>query len=314
VGTYIVARVAQAVPVLVLASVAVFLVLRLVPGDPAVALAGEDASPERVAEIRRQLGLEATWPEQYVRWLGAVVRGDLGTSFRTGLTVKRMLELALPPTVELALVAYPLAVLVGIPLGVAAGVAPRSVWDWLLSGYTLLTLGLPNFLLGILLLWLFSVELGWFPAAGRVALLADPVEALRRLTLPALALSSGLAAVLARYTRTAVQETMGQDFIRTARAKGLAEFTVVVRHALRGSLIPVVTIMGLQVGHVLAGAVVIEQVFTRPGLGRLIVEAIRFRDYPVVQSTLLVLVLIFVGVNLLADLAYGLLDPRIRYR
>lgn len=249
-----------------------------------------------------------------MRWLGAVIQGDLGTSFRTGLTVKRMLELALPPTVELALVAYPLAVLVGIPLGVAAGVAPRSVWDWLLSGYTLLTLGLPNFLLGILLLWLFAVELGWFPAAGRVALLADPVEALRRLTLPALALGSGLAAVLARYTRTAVQETMGQDFIRTARAKGLSEFAVVVRHALRGSLIPVVTIMGLQVGHVLAGAVVIEQVFTRPGLGRLIVEAIRFRDYPVVQGTLLVLVVIFLGVNLLADLAYGLLDPRIRYR
>lgn len=313
-GTYVVARVAQAVPVLVLASVAVFLVLRLVPGDPAVALAGEDASPERVAEIRRQLGLEATWPEQYARWLGAAARGDLGISFRTGLTVKRMLELALPPTVELALVAYPLAVLVGIPLGVAAGVTPRSVWDWLLSGYTLLTLGLPNFLVGILLLWLFAVELGWFPAAGRVALFSDPVEALRRLALPALALGSGLAAVLARYTRTAVQETMGQDFIRTARAKGLAEFTVVVRHALRGSLIPVVTIMGLQVGHVLAGAVVIEQVFTRPGLGRLIVEAIRFRDYPVVQGTLLVLVVIFVGVNLLADLAYGLLDPRIRYR
>ena len=313
-GTYIAARIAQAVPVLLLASVAVFLVLRLVPGDPAVSLAGENASPERIAEIRRQLGLEASWPEQYVRWLGAAIQGDLGTSFRTGLTVKRMLELALPPTVGLALVAYPLAVLVGIPLGVAAGVAPRSVWDWLLSGYTLLTLGLPNFLLGILLLWLFSVELGWFPAAGRVALFSDPAEALRRLALPALALGSGLAAVLARYTRTAVQETMGQDFIRTARAKGLAEFTVVVRHALRGSLIPVVTVMGLQVGHVLAGAVVIEQVFTRPGLGRLIVEAIRFRDYPVVQGTLLVLVVIFVGVNLVADLAYGLLDPRIRYR
>ncbi|MHB8576473.1 MAG: ABC transporter permease [Dehalococcoidia bacterium] len=311
---YVIRRLGQALPVLFLASVAVFMVLRLVPGDPAVALAGPDATPQRVLEIRQQLGLTQSWPRQYLHWVGNLLHGDLGTSLRNGLSVGRLLKLSFPPTLELTLAAFPVAVLIGIPLGVAAGVRPRSAWDWALSGYTLVAIGIPHFLLGILMLWIFSVDLGWFPSSGRIAFTSDPGDSLKHLVLPALALGGSSAAVLARYTRTAVQQTMGQDFIRTARAKGLRNSTVVVRHGLRGSLIPVVTIVALQVGHLLAGAVVIEQVFTRPGLGRLVVDAIQNRDYLIVQSTLVVLVTIFIAVNLVADLSYGLLDPRVRYR
>jgi peptide/nickel transport system permease protein len=312
--TYVVGRLLQTIPVLFLASVAVFLVLRLVPGDPADLLAGEEASPQRVAEIREALGLSRSWPEQYVGWLGDLLTGDLGRSFQSNVSVGRLLEISFPPTLELAIAAYLLALAIGIPLGVAAGVSPRSSWDWLLSGYTVFTIGIPNFLLGILLLWVFAVVLGWLPAAGRISFFDDPVASLRYLFLPAVALGSGLAAALARYTRTAVSETMGHDFIRTARAKGLPRRAVVIRHALRASLIPVVTIIALQIGQVLAGAVVVEQVFTRPGLGRLVVGAIQARDYLIVQSALIVLVTIFVAVNLVADLAYGYLDPRVRRR
>ncbi|MGE3076740.1 MAG: ABC transporter permease [Dehalococcoidia bacterium] len=311
---YLVGRLAQAIPVLVLASMAVFLVLRLVPGDPADALAGEDASPAEVEAIREELGLKDPLPVQYGRWVGDLLRGDLGTSIRTGIPVTRLVKLSFPSTLELAVASYVIAVLIGIPLGTIAGVKPRSLWDWFLSLFTISTLGVPNFLLGVLLLWGFSVNLGWFPASGRVSIFDDPYESIKHLALPAFALGSGLAAVLARYTRTTVQEAMGQDYIRTARAKGLSSRHVVIRHALRNSLIPVVTIMALQVGQILAGAVVIERVFTRPGLGRLVVDAIQNRDYLIVQSTLVILVVIFVGVNLAADIAYGFLDPRVRRR
>ncbi len=309
---YVLGRMAQAVPVLFLSSVAVFLVLRLVPGDPAEVLAGEDATPERVEEIREQLGLNDALPAQYLNWVGDLARGDMGESLRTGLPVTRLLKSSLPPTLELAVVAYAVALVIGIPLGVMAGANPRSGWDWTLSGYTLITIGIPGFLSGILMLWVFAVVLGWFPTSGRVGLFDDPFSSVRHMVLPATALGSGLAAVLARYTRTAVAEVMGHDYIRTARAKGLARRTVIVRHALRNSLIPVVTIAALQVGGVMAGAVVVEQVFTRPGMGRLVVESIQNRDYLVVQSTLVILVSIFVFVNLVADLAYGFLDPRVR--
>ena len=289
-----------------------FLVLRLVPGDPASALAGENSTPERVAEIRHQLGLDAPLPQQYVAWIGDLAQGNLGTSLHNNLPVSRLLKESLPPTLELAVVAYIIALSIGIPLGVMAGANPRSFWDWLLSGYTLVTIGIPSFLHGILLLWVFSVILGWFPTSGRVALTEHPIASLHHLALPAVALGTGLAAVLARYTRTAVSEVMGHDYIRTAKAKGLSPRVVVMRHAVRNSLIPIVTVAALQAGGVMAGAVVVEQVFTRPGMGRLVVEAIQNRDYMVVQSSLVVLVTIFVLVNLVADISYGFLDPRVR--
>ena len=311
---YLLGRILQAIPVLFLSSLSVFLVLRLVPGDPAEALAGDDATAERIAEIRVQLGLDRSVPQQYVAWLGDLARGDLGTSLRNGLPVSRLLKASLPPTLELAFVAYGIALTLGIPLGVMAGAKPRSRWDWLLSGYTVVTIGIPAFLTGILLLWVFSVLLSWFPTSGRVSLFENPIDSIHHLALPAFALGSGLAATLARYTRTAVAEVMGHDYIRTAKAKGLSERIVVVRHALRNSLIPIVTIAALQVGGVMAGAVVVEQVFTRPGMGRLVVESIQNRDYLVVQSALVVLVTIFVFVNLAADITYGFLDPRVRRR
>lgn len=310
--SYVIRRLAQAIPVLLLASIAVFLILRLIPGDPADTIAGENATPEDVARIREQLGLADPVPIQYINWMGDLLRGDLGVSIRTGVPVSELLQLSLPPTLELAFASYIIALVIGIPLGTIAGVRPRSFWDWGLSFYTIGTLGIPNFLLGVLLLWGFSVSLGWFPASGRVSFFDDPLGSLEYLALPALALGSGLAAVLARYTRTTVQQAMGQDYIRTARAKGLSSSTIVVRHALRNSMIPIITIVALQVGNIMAGAVVIERVFTRPGLGRLVVDAIQNRDYLIVQSTLIILVVIFVAMNLLADLAYGLLDPRVR--
>jgi peptide/nickel transport system permease protein len=309
---YIIGRNLQAIPVLVLSSIAVFLVLRLVPGDPAEALAGQDASPERVQEIRGQLGLDDSIPVQYVRWVDNLAHGDLGQSFRSGLDVSRLLKISFPPTLELAIAAYLIALLIGIPLGVLAGAKPGSFWDWILSGYTVATLGIPHFMSGILMLLVFTVWLHWFPTSGRVSFLSNPLESIKYLVLPSLALGSSMAAVLARYTRTALAEVMGMDFIRTARAKGLPGRTVIVRHALRNALVPVITISALQVGSLLAGAIVIEQVFTRPGLGRLMVDAISNRDYMVVQSTLIIFVTIFVFVNLAADLAYGLLDPRVR--
>ena len=307
---YILGRVIQAIPVLLIASVAVFFVLRLVPGDPASALAGENASEERVDEIREDLGLNGPIAVQYVHWLRQVVTGDLGTSVLNGLAVRRLIGLAARPTVELALVAYPLALAIGIPLGAAAGARPRSRWDLVATAYTTLAIGVPGFLTAIVMLWVFAIELDWLPASGYVSLLDDPGQAALHLAMPAATLAVGLSAVLARYTRTAVSQALTQDYIRTARAKGLPERAVVMRHALRAALVPVVTVAALQVGQLLSGAVVVEQVFTRPGMGRLMVGAITGRDYPVVQGGLLVLVATFVLVNLAADILAGIADPR----
>lgn len=311
---FILNRVAQTIPILFLGTVAAFLVLRLIPGDPALVIAGEEATAEDLYAIRQQLGLHDSWPEQYIRWLGDLLSGDFGYSFHTGLSVTRLFSINFPPTIELGIVAYAFAILIGIPLGVLGGVKPRSVWDWFLSGYTMVAVGVPSFVSGIILLWIFAAELGWFPSHGRVSFVDDPLDSLYHLALPVIALSMPISAVLARYTRTTITDVIGQDFVRTAKSKGLAQSTVVVRHALRNSLIPVITIMALQVGELLTGVVIIEAVFTRPGFGRVVVEAITRLDYLVVQSVLVVLVVIFVVVNLLADIIYGLVDPRVRVR
>ena len=303
---YVLARVLQAIPVLVLASIAVFLMLRLVPGDPAQLLAGQDADEgdvERTAPSR---------PDDSSRSSYRLLSDIFGDSAALPVPARfRMLRSHPRRSVDRA--AYVLAVVIWHSLG-DPGDPPRSVWDWMLSGYTLVTIGIPGFLFGIIMIWIFSVRLGWFPTFGEVSIIEDPVESLRHLALPAIATGVGVAAVLARYTRTTIAEVMGNDYVRTARAKGLAENHVVVRHALRNSMIPVVTVMALQVGGLLGGAVIVEQVFTRPGLGRLMVNAIQARDYLVVQSTLIILVTVFIGANLAADIAYGFLDPRVRGR
>lgn len=307
-------RIVQAGPVLFLVSVAVFLIVRLVPGDAAELSAGENAPPERVAEIRADLGLDRPLAIQYFHWVAGAAHGELGTSFEKGLPVSRLLWIAIPPTIELALIAYPLAVIVGIPLGAAAGMRPGSRIDFLASAWSVAAIATPGFVLASIMLWVFSIELGWLPASGRVSVLEHPVPGLRSAILPATTLAVGLSAVLTRFTRTAVAQVYRQDYVRTARAKGLAERVVLRRHALKNALIPVITIAALQMGHLLSGAVIVEQVFTRPGMGRLIVGAVQSRDYAVVQGGLLVLVAGFVFVNLAADIAYGFVDPKMRYR
>ena len=312
---FIVNRVAQTIPILFLGTIAAFLVLRLIPGDPALVIAGEEATAEDLYAIREQLGLHDSWPEQYIRWLGDLLSGDLGLFLpRAASASARLFSINFPPTIELGIAAYAFAILIGIPLGILGGVKPRSVWDWLLSGYTMVAVGVPSFVSGIILLWIFAAELGWFPSHGRVSILDDPLDSLHHLALPVIALAMPISAVLARYTRTTITDVVGQDFVRTARSKGLQESTVIVRHALRNSLIPVITIMALQVGELMTGVVIIEAVFTRPGFGRVVVEAITRLDYLVVQSVLVVLVVIFVVVNLLADIIYGFVDPRVRVR
>ena len=311
-GRYLFRRAAEALVVVFLASIAIFLIIRLIPGDPAVQVAGVDATPEQVEEIRESLGLNRPLLTQYTSWMGGVFQFDFGKSFTKRVPVEDLIRQSFPPTLELAVSAYMFALVIGIPLGIAAAIWAGKAPDVLASIYNLLTLGIPNFVLGIILLWVFAVELDWFPVSGRVSITDDPIAAIHRLVLPAMSLGAIIAAILARFIRASVDEVLAQDYIRTARAKGLAERVVILRHALRNALIPVVTIIALQVGTVMAGAIVVEIVFTRPGFGLLMVDAITGRDYLLVQAMLAILVLIFVAANAAADIAYGFLDPRIR--
>ena len=311
-GPFLIGRFAQGLAVVVLASLLVFLVMRLIPGDPAALLAGQDATPADVEAVRERLGLNDPLFEQYTDWLTGALQGDFGQSFSRGLDVGTLMKAAALPSAELAVAGYLFALAFGIPLGILAGLKPGGLPDYIATGFTMFTLGIPNFVLGILLIWLLAVQLEFFPITGRVAITEDPVEAIRFLVMPLIAVGAGTAAVLARFVRASIIETMNQDYVRTARAKGLQERTVVLRHAMRNALIPVITVAALQVGFLISGAVIVEVVFARPGFGSLIIAAVRSRDYQLIQGMLVVLVTIFVVVNLLADIAYGLADPRIR--
>ena len=299
---------------LLLISLIVFTGVRMIPGDPARVLAGTDADAAGVEEIREKYGLDAPLPLQYARWLGLAVRGDLGESIRTRTSVAWMVATKLPITIELACLSLLVAIAIAIPAGVVAAVRRNTVWDVLASGVSLCGVSIPNFWLGIMLILLVSVRLGWLPASGFVPIGEDPVGNLKRMLMPALVLGTGLAAVLMRQTRNAMIEVLSADYVRTARAKGLAQRAVVVRHALRNGLIPVVTILGLQMGALMGGAVVTEQIFVLPGFGRLIVEAVFTRDYPVVQGVVLLTASSYVLINLLVDVSYTVLNPRIRIR
>jgi peptide/nickel transport system permease protein len=305
-------RLLQAIPVVFIASIIVFSILQFVPGDPAVNIAGPDASDQDVEVIRERLGLNRSIPEQYLTWMSHAVRGDLGASFRNDRPVSELLGDALVPTLQLTLSAFLIEVVLGVTLGVMAGTRLRSAWDWGLSAFTMLGIAIPHFVLGLVLLYVVSFRFGWLPVGGSVPLTEDPIEGVKYLLLPALVLGLTGAAVLARFVRTSIAEVMNQDYVRTARAKGLRARTVVIQHALRNGLIPVVTVMALQFATLLTGSVVVENVFSRPGVGRLVVGAVQARDYPVVQGSLLFLVVGFILVNLTADLLYGFLDPRIR--
>lgn len=299
---------------LVLISLVVFAGVRMLPGDPARVLAGTEADEAGLEEVREKYGLNDSIVVQYLRWAGLAVRGDLGESIRTRQPVAATVAAKLPITIELAFLSLLVALAIALPAGVIAAVRRNTVWDLLASGASLCGVSVPNFWLGIMLILLVSVRLGWLPASGFVPIAEDPLGNLTRMLMPALVLGTGLAAVLMRQTRNSMIEVLGADYIRTARSKGLGQKAVVVRHALRNGLIPVVTILGLQMGALMSGAVVTEQIFVIPGFGRLIVEAVFTRDYPVVQGVVLITASAYVLINLLVDVSYSLLNPRIRIR
>lgn len=302
---YILKRVVLALPVLVGVSVVVFVAIRLIPGDPAQLMAGQAATQEVVQQIRQSLGLDQPLPVQYLYFLRNVVRGDLGRSLFNGAPVAEELAQRFPRTVRLALASMAVASLIGIPAGILAATR-RSTWvDTAVMLVALAGVSVPVFWLGLNLILLFSVRLQWLPSFG--------YETWRHLVLPSLTLGAASTAIVARMTRSAMLEVLGQDYVRTARAKGLAERVVVNRHALRNALIPVVTVLGLQLGTLLSGAVLTETVFAWPGIGRLLVEAVLARDYPIIQGATLLIAATFVVLNVAVDVLYGLLDPRIRY-
>ena len=309
---FLVSRIGQGLIVMLLASLLIFSVLRLIPGDPAQVLAGRDATPEQVEQVRRQIGLDRPAWEQYATWLSGAVRGDFGRSFSRTVEVGTLLRAALLPSAELALAGFLFMVVVGVPLGIFAGLKPGGFPDYIATGFTMVTLGIPNFVFGLLLIWVLAVHFDLFPITGRVAINENPIEGLKFLVMPTIAIGVGPAAILARFVRSSLMEALNQDYVRTARAKGLRERTVVLRHAMRNALIPVITVIALEIGWLISGAVIVEIVFVRPGFGTLIISGVQFRDYQLIQGMLVVLVTVFVTANVVADIAYGFVDPRIR--
>ena len=309
---YLLRRLGASVVTLLLSTIVIFAGVRALPGDPARALAGEQNSPAQIAAIRAEYGLDdAVWV-QYWHYLTNSLTGDLGTSLRTGIPVNEMLRSALPVTVELSLLALLVATVVGVLTGIVATVRRGRPAEWFANGFALLGLSVPNFWLGLMaILWL-SVALGWLPASGYVPARESITDNLVHMVLPAIILGTQLAAVIMRQTRSSMLEALSTDYIRTARAKGLRERKVVWVHGLRNSLIVVVTIVGLQLGALISGAVVTERIFALPGFGKLTVDAVFQRDYPVIQAVVLVTAVVYIVVNLLVDLLYSLIDPRIR--
>jgi peptide/nickel transport system permease protein len=311
-GRYLLRRLGQSLVTLLLATMVVFAGVRALPGDPARALAGEEANPAQVAAIRAQYGLDDSVWLQYWHYLKASLTGDFGTSVRTNIPVRSMLGSALPVTIELSILALLIASLIGVGMGVLAAVRRGRPAEWFANAFALLGLSVPNFWLGLMaILWL-SVALAILPASGFVPLFDNPADNLQHMILPALVLGIGLAAVIMRQTRSSMLDALGTDYIRTARAKGLRERTVVGVHALRNSLIVVVTIVGLQLGALISGAVVTERIFALPGFGKLTVDSVFQRDYPVIQGVVLITATAYIVINLLVDLLYSLIDPRIR--
>ncbi len=312
-GIWLLRRVGQVIPTLLILSVLIFGLQQLMPGDPALILAGEErGDPAVLAAIRAELGLDRSIPEQYLRWMGKVLTGDFGFSWRIRIPVSELILAKLPVTFQLASMAFVIAILIGVPLGIVSAVRKDTPADWAANGAALFGISTPNFWLGIMMILLFSVELGWLPPSGYVSPTEDLVQSLATTIMPAFVLGTGVASVLMRHTRAAMLTALSQDYVRTARAKGLRERVVVWKHALRNALIPVVTLGAIEFGRLLAGAVLTEQIFTIPGFGKLIVDAVFNRDYPVVQGVVLATALIFVVLSLIADLLYMAINPRLR--
>jgi len=305
-------RLLQLVPTLFLVSVLIFGLQQLLPGDPALVMAGEERDPAVIEQIRKQYRLDQPLPVQYFYWIKGVLAGDLGESMRIKQPVSRLIAEKLPVTVQLATMAMLFAILIGIPAGVLSAVKKDSAWDVGANVFALWGLSTPNFWLGIMLIFLFSVQLGWLPASGFVSPFEDLRQSVATTVMPAFVLGNAIAAVLMRHMRSAMLQAIGSDYVRTARAKGLVERTVVLKHALRNALTPVITLGALEFGTLLSGAVLTEQVFSIPGFGKLIVDAVFNRDYAVVQGVVLVTASVYIVLNLLADIFYVLVNPRLR--
>jgi len=305
-------RLLQIIPTLILVSMLIFGLQQLLPGDPALIMAGEERDPIVLQQIREQYRLNEPIPVQYFYWMKGVLAGNLGESMRLKSSVSSLVAEKLPVTLQLAGMALLIALCIGIPAGIISAVKKETFWDYGANLFALWGLSTPNFWLGILMIFLFSVELGWLPASGYVRLGEDWKQSLATTIMPAFVLGNALAAVLMRHTRSAMLQAMNADYVRTARAKGLAEGRVVLKHALRNAMTPVITLLALDFGTLLSGAVLTEQIFTIPGFGKLIVDSVFNRDYAVVQGVVLVTATTYISLNLLADIAYVLVNPRLR--
>jgi peptide/nickel transport system permease protein len=312
-STYILNRIVTMVPVLLLVSVVIFSLIHLTPGDPVVAMLGEEATPEARDNLRRQLGLDQPLPVQYGTWLAKVLTGDLGRSIRTNQPVAQAIYERLPVTVELAILAMAFGLVIAIPAGVIAATRRGGFADISSTILCLLGVSMPNFLVAVFLVYIFSLQLRWLPPIGYTNPFQDLTANLQGMIMPAITLGSFAAAATARLTRSTLLEVLNQDYIRTGLAKGLSEAVVIRRHAMKNAMIPVVTVVGLQLGNLLGSAIVTETIFALPGIGRLVVDSIYQRDFPLVQGVVLYSAVIFLVVNLLVDLLYAYLDPRIRY-
>jgi peptide/nickel transport system permease protein len=310
--SFLTTRLLQIIPTLILVSMLIFGLQQLLPGDPALIMAGEERDPKVLAEIREQYRLDQPIPIQYLYWIKGVLSGNLGESMRLKAPVGALVMQKLPVTLQLAAMALLIALCIGIPAGIVSAVKKETAWDYGANLFALWGLSTPNFWLGILMIFLFSVTLGWLPASGYVRLGEDWKASLATTIMPAFVLGNALAAVLMRHTRSAMLQAMGTDYVRTARAKGLNESRVVLKHALRNAMTPVITLLALDFGTLLSGAVLTEQIFTIPCFGKLIVDSVFNRDYAVVQGVVLVTSSIYIGLNLLADIAYMLVNPRLR--
>ncbi|MCZ8185933.1 MAG: ABC transporter permease [Beijerinckiaceae bacterium] len=305
-------RLLQLVPTVIIVSMMIFGLQQLLPGDPATIMAGEERDPEVIEQIRKQYRLDQPIPLQYVYWIKGVVSGDLGESMRLKEPVSRLVAQKLPVTLQLATMAMLIAILIGVPAGIISAVKKGTAWDYVVNIVSLWGISTPNFWLGILMIFFFSVHLGWLPASGYVSPFEDPWQSLKTTIMPAFVLGNSIAGVLMRHTRAAMLQALSSDYVRTARAKGLGEKRVILAHAMRNALTPVITLGALEFGTLLSGAVLTEQIFTIPGFGKLIVDAVFNRDYAVVQGVVLVTSATYIVLNLLADIGYILVNPRLR--
>ncbi|HEY3059947.1 MAG TPA: ABC transporter permease [Chloroflexota bacterium] len=312
-GQLIARRLVATVPVLVLVTLGVFLLIHLVPGDPVEAMLGESQDESAKQALRQELGFDQPLPVQYATWASKLVRGDLGKSVRSGAPVLEDVGRRIRPSLELAVFAMVISLAIAVPLGILSAANHNTALDTGGTTFALFGICMPNFLLALLLIFVFGVRLHWLPISSFVDPVEDPINGIRSLTMPAITLGLALAAVVTRTLRSSLLETLNEDYVRTARAKGLTENAIINKHALKNALIPVVTVLGLQFGTLIGGAVITEYVFALPGVGRLVVDAVFARDYPLVQGVVLLIALGFITSNLLVDIAYGWLDPRIRY-